>query len=259
MTRMPTNGQHLTGGSGGVLSSVYEFLTARESDTGPIADTARRVLSDWGNESPFLLVTAAESGDAEQVAVLLEDGVDVNLADGEGWTALIAAASEGHADIATALLAIPGIDVNACNHDQETALLRATAGGHVEIVGALLAVEGLDVNAATATGKSALIIAASTGDDALVELLLTEGVGLDVNARDNSGNTALIHAALEGHLPVVQALVTSDDLDMDVAVGGSTALMLAVRKMHSEIASALRIGKRERAVKTARQAALSSR
>ena len=49
-------------------------------------------------------VAAAEVGDVRKVRDLLRRGADINKPDGDGWTALIAAAAEGHLEVVKMLL-----------------------------------------------------------------------------------------------------------------------------------------------------------
>lgn len=223
--RMATDGRALSAGTS-VCSTLHGFLQARAASTSDaeLAEAARRALSTWGGvgdggspgsvvplEESFPLVAAAEAGDVDRVMQLLARGeVDVNLADAEGWTALIAASSEGHADVVTAILGADGdgtvgpVDVDACNLERETALMRAALIGDARIVHALLRAHA-DVNLQTRHGKSALIIAASTGRLEVVQLLLHAPL-LEITQCDADGKTALMHAVSEGHTSIASAL-----------------------------------------------------
>ena len=50
------------------------------------------------------LLDAAEKGDADTVRQLIHDGANVHAVDGDEWTALHWAATNGHQDTVTALL-----------------------------------------------------------------------------------------------------------------------------------------------------------
>lgn len=217
---MATDGRLIEAGIA-VRSDIQTFLQARaEGPDQTLADASRLVLAAWGmpssrcedqTQAAFPLIAAAEAGDVATVTELLAIGeIDVNLSDGEGWTALIAAASEGHADVVATILAADGdgtvgtVDVDAYNQDCETALMRAALNGSANIVSALLHARA-DVNCQTRHGKTALIIAASTGRLDIVNLLL--GVNhIEVNLSDSAGKTALMHAVSEGHTAVASAL-----------------------------------------------------
>jgi ankyrin repeat protein len=53
----------------------------------------------------------AADGDAQLVARLLDEGRDVNEADGSGCTALIYASQNGHVEVVRLLLAPQGVEV----------------------------------------------------------------------------------------------------------------------------------------------------
>ena len=175
----------------GVLSyeGVPVFLQAMfNSAAQEVADAARTAHDHWGKPDEGKLEAelrnAAEEGNTEAVrALLATPGVDVNAANGYGYTALVLAAGRGHAETVTALLAAPGLDVNAADGDGYTALMRAAARGHAGTVTALLAAPGLDVNAATGAGYTALVMAAARGHAETVTALLATP-GLDMNAAD---------------------------------------------------------------------------
>ena len=65
-----------------------------------------------GTRGPWLLVRAAEAGDAQLVARLLGEGRDVNEADGSGYTALFLASQNGHVEVVLLLLAHPAVEAN---------------------------------------------------------------------------------------------------------------------------------------------------
>ena len=79
------------------------------------------------------LIIAAIGGHTDRVKALLEQGVDVNAKDNDGYTALFFAALKGHTDTVKALLE-QGADVNAKTNDGLTALLAAKTMGHEEII-----------------------------------------------------------------------------------------------------------------------------
>ena len=81
----------------------------------------------------------------------------MNKADSDGWTPLIKASIDGHAEIARALLAA-GADVNAADNGGWTALMFASFWGHVEIVRDMLAA-GADKHAVGNGGETAHTLA----------------------------------------------------------------------------------------------------
>ncbi|MEW6731425.1 MAG: ankyrin repeat domain-containing protein [Acidobacteriota bacterium] len=79
------------------------------------------------------LVAAAASGDSATVKSLLAQGVDVNVKDKDGKTALMYAAEKGYSDIVKSLL-VQAVNVNAKDKDGKTALMYAADKGHTEVV-----------------------------------------------------------------------------------------------------------------------------
>ena len=72
-------------------------------------------------------------------ALLAAPGLEVNAAAGNGTTALMEAAREGHTETVTVLLASPGLDVHVLNSAGRTALTLADEQGHVAIASLLRA------------------------------------------------------------------------------------------------------------------------
>ena len=94
------------------------------------------------DEESFLW--ASETGNIEKVKELLALGVDVNIQDEEGLTALMNASSWGHEEIVKELIKAKA-DVNVQNLYGSTAFMNASYEGHTEIVRELIKV-GADVN-----------------------------------------------------------------------------------------------------------------
>lgn len=84
------------------------------------------------------LVYWASIGDVEQVQQALEQGVDVNMTDEEGYSALHAAAENNYLDVVK-LLVTHGADVNL--KGQYTALELAAMAANQEIIDYLKAIK----------------------------------------------------------------------------------------------------------------------
>ncbi len=153
------------------------------------------------------LMSAARQGDAEAVQAFLAGGADPSRAQGDGMTALHAAALEGHGDVVDALLAA-GAEVGATTRiGAYTPLHLASQGGHGAVVRRLLAA-GADATLATtnsATTPLHLAARAMGGEDA-VDALLEHGA--DPNAREgSSGQTPLMFAASANRAPAIEVLL----------------------------------------------------
>jgi ankyrin repeat protein len=77
----------------------------------------------------YQLLKSSQFGNLSDVESLLKKGLDVNYRDFYGWTAVMCAAREGHADIVDCLLQ-SGADVNVVNSDGHTAAMVARNAGH---------------------------------------------------------------------------------------------------------------------------------
>ena len=90
-----------------------------------------------------------------------------------GYTVLLHASEEGHAEVVAMLLAKQGVDVNQAADDGVTPLYIASQEGHSEVVSMLLAKQGVDVNQARNDGDTPLYVAIDNGYSEVVSMLLT--------------------------------------------------------------------------------------
>lgn len=122
----------------------------------------------------ILLVTACRMGDARLVLLLLSAGADVNAdCSFDSYTALHAAACEGHAECCRLLLE-HGANPNARNFVGMTPLYVAALEGAADCCQVLLE-HGADVNAKDDDGETALDLATENGDSACCRVLLAHG------------------------------------------------------------------------------------
>uniref|UniRef100_A0A8C9WVU1 Uncharacterized protein n=1 Tax=Sander lucioperca TaxID=283035 RepID=A0A8C9WVU1_SANLU len=165
----------------------------------------------WGKgRTP--LIAAAYMGHHEAVEILLDHNAEVNLADGDGRTALsvaalcvpTAAGVKGYGEVASLLLE-RGADPGHRDHDGMTPLLLAAYEGHDDVVELLLEA-GADVDETMdIEGRIPLILAAQEGHWSTVRLLLDRRSPIDHRAYD--GHSALSAALLEGHAEVAELLM----------------------------------------------------
>ncbi len=149
---------------------------------------------------------AAMKGDREAVRTLIQQGADVNAAQGDGMSALHWAADKGDAEM-TAMLVYAGANPGAVTRiGQYTPLHLASRAGSAPAVRALLAV-GAAVDAkTTVSGATPLHLAASSGDGAVITALLDAKA--DINARESEwGQTPLIFAASLNRVEAIKVLL----------------------------------------------------
>ena len=150
------------------------------------------------------LADAAMQGDLGQVRSLLAENADVNVAQGDGSTALHWAAYWDDSEMARVLLEA-GANVGATTRIGDfTPLLMAARSGSAAIIELLLD-RGADVDAPNAAGTTALMLAAAAGKPDAVKLLLDRGA--DVDARDTiNGQTAAMFAAATNSAGAIKLL-----------------------------------------------------
>lgn len=230
-----------------------------------------RFLSLMGNSfgcsaSGERLVSAARDGDLQEAKALLE--YNPRLARystfGVRNSPLHYSAAQGHHEIVSLLLE-SGVDINLRNFRGQTALMQACQYGHWEVVQILMLFKANIHKTDYLNGGTALHFAALNGHTRCIRLVLADyvpskpdfwtavrrsaqdsslsdsdedgGLSKIVNGRADGGITALHMAALNGHAESVQLLldlgasvtdVTMEDgTTIDLIGAGSTALHYA--------------------------------
>lgn len=153
-------------------------------------------------KTPEEWFTAAEQNNID-VMKSLKDTVDVNAQDDLGRTALMHASYlNPHDDALLLLLQIPGININLQNKVGNTALHSAAFNNRIRRVKFLLQRRDIDVNRKNRDGDTVLIFAATVGYTEIVQLLL-DVPNINLNARNNSDKTALMAAREENFEEIV--------------------------------------------------------
>jgi ankyrin repeat protein len=154
-------------------------------------------------ESP--VADAAMKGDAAAVRSLIQQGADVNAAQGDGMTALHWAATRGDTEIAEILIKASAALEPGTRIGEYTPLHIASREGKAAIVKLLLAA-GASANKATTTGVTALHLSAMAGDTESITALLDHGA--DVNVQEPAwGHTPLMLAAVQNRAPAASLLL----------------------------------------------------
>ena len=150
------------------------------------------------------LLDAVKNRDEDALRALLKQKIDVNVAEGDGATALHWAVHRDDLDAATLLISA-GARVNAANDYGVTPLSLACTNRNSAMVEKLLAA-GATPTATLSTGETVLMTCARTGHPDTVKALLARGA--NVNAKETrQGQTALMWAAAHGYAEVVRALI----------------------------------------------------
>ena len=83
------------------------------------------------------LIRAVKRGDVQEVERLIKAGVDLNIRDNGGWTALIGTSYYNHVEVVK-LLIEAGANLNIRDNGGKTALIWASYQNHIEVVKILL-------------------------------------------------------------------------------------------------------------------------
>jgi ankyrin repeat protein len=196
-----------------VLASFLVGCKARE----PKSRVAQEIAID-AKEKPLLfpsrtlkapIIAAALAGDLRQIRSLVESGVDVNLKDPDGLTALMAATMTRKIDVVEFLLKngahVKGVNflggtalIDLMNYgmysDRENSQTEAIKKWHP--IMKLMIENGADINEKNKLDESPLLIAVRYRDLESVRIFIKNGA--DVNAKDELGNTALHLTLYEG-------------------------------------------------------------
>ena len=154
--------------------------------------------------------------------------------------------------IVCVLLTVPAIAASACNADKDgfTALMLASTNGHAETVTALLACPTVaqSSGAADITGTTALMLASKNGHtETIVGLLACPPVVQSACAVNIDGFTALMLAAKFGQSEAVTALLACPTVVQSAGAvnkKGDTALGIAQRRKQDAIIALLSSFKR---------------
>uniref|UniRef100_UPI003AAB4460 KN motif and ankyrin repeat domain-containing protein 1a n=1 Tax=Centroberyx gerrardi TaxID=166262 RepID=UPI003AAB4460 len=163
----------------------------------------------------------------------------VNMADGNGNTALHYSVSHSNFHVVKKLLDADVCNVNQQNKAGYTPIMLAALAA-VEAPKDMRVVEELfskgDVNArASQAGQTGLMLAVSHGRMDMVRALLAQGA--DVNIQDDEGSTALMCASEHGHVEIVKLLLGQPGCDATLSDSDeSNALSIALEAGHKDIA-----------------------
>ncbi|XP_039322408.1 KN motif and ankyrin repeat domain-containing protein 3 [Saimiri boliviensis] len=226
--------------------AVLQRQLSRPRGVARDSGAVRLVAQEW------FRVSSQRRSQAEPVARMLE-GVRslgpellehvVNLADGNGNTALHYSVSHGNLVIASLLMDTGVCEVNRQNRAGYSPLMLAALTSVGREKEDMAVVERLfcmgNVNAkASQTGQTALMLAISHGRKDMVAALLA--CGADVNAQDADGATALMCASEYGRLDTVRLLLAQPGCDPAILDNeGTSALAIALEAEQDEVAALL--------------------
>lgn len=187
------------------------------------------------------LSAAAAAGDADQAALALRAGANLEARDNHQRTPLLLAAQEDHVDVARLLVAL-GADPDALDDRHDTPWLVTGVTGSVPMLEALLAANP-DLTIVNRYGGVSVIPASERGHVAYVRRVTRTDI--DVNHVNDLGWTALLEAVIlgDGTKPYQRIVETLLSAGADPRIpdnAGVTALEHAERAGQRAVASILR-------------------
>ncbi|XP_015242077.1 PREDICTED: protein phosphatase 1 regulatory subunit 16A [Cyprinodon variegatus] len=196
------------------------------------ADKKKKRTTKVTFPNSITLLEAAARNDVQEVRELLNSGVNPDLVNEDGLTALHQCCIDDFVEVVQCLLDA-GASVNACDSELWTPLHAAATCGHTGLV-QLLIQAGADLLAVNADGNMAYDLCEDEATLELLEMVMTEqGITqdridecrearertmlkdvqaliqdeADLNAQDNNGATLLHIASANGYMSVAELLV----------------------------------------------------
>ncbi|XP_072457031.1 KN motif and ankyrin repeat domain-containing protein 3 isoform X1 [Notamacropus eugenii] len=203
-----------------VQQEWFRVSSQKQSRPGPVA----ALLATLNAQSPTLLAHV------------------VNLADGNGNSALHYSVSHSNFDIVRLLLDTGVCEVDHQNRAGYTALMLAALASvdgedDMDVIRRLFSLGNVNAKASQA-GQTALMLAVSHGRQDMVAALLA--CGADVNLQDEEGSTALMCASEHGRVEMVKLLLAQPTCDQAVLDNeGTSALAIALEAGQEEVAALL--------------------
>jgi len=223
-----------------VLSQAYDRLHPKDESANPWADEdldkQGEFLRRGYNNTPEGFLKAVENNDQWVVSEFLSRGVDLNVADERGWTALTISSFNGNEAFAKQLIQ-SGANVNITDTAGYTPMHWAAFNGFASIVHLLIA-KHASVNARSRHGWTPLLQAATRGHRAVCSALIAAKA--DVDLPSNDGWTPLHKACANGHVDVVRLLLSANANRYAKYQDGTTPLQLAEKNKHEKIVALLK-------------------
>ena len=182
---------------------------------------------------------ACRSGSLEVVKMLHKQGAGVCVTCNFGYSCLIFAAYHGHTETVRYLVGLKDVDVNHTAKNGWSALVCAVRQKHADVVQVLIDA-GADIEARDEDLCTPLMSSCGKGELPIVKMLLKAGA--EVRATDKVGRTCLIMAAGFGHTETVRYLVGLPDMDVVMSIKdeeGYTAVLVAAELDSADVMKVL--------------------
>lgn len=215
---------------------IYALAVANGDCWGNELEKPQSGVENQRNADKFFKSLA--DGNAKEVIMLLDAGIDLEQRDQRGWTPVMIAAFEGTEEMAL-LLIHHGANVFAKDKKGYAPIHFAAYRNFTEVVAQLLKMN-IDPNSQSDAGTTPLLQAAARGNTAVVEQLLKADAS--PNLANNEGWTPLHKAVANRHQAVVAALMKFKADPNAPHASGATPLAIAIDKGFKEILALLQQG-----------------
>jgi ankyrin repeat protein len=190
---------------------------------------------NFGTSESHSVFSCCSNNQPEILEYLLSRGVNSEVKDKTGSTALIVACKTGKHAIVRVILAHKAKTNSRTNEGQEL-LSSALRGLDFPVADALID-GGVDVDAVDKKGHSHLYRACRMGQDDLVLFLIQKGA--NINLKTFKKKTPLFVAAKKGHLKVVNILLSSGATKEDKCHNGATPFLAACERGKDRVVDVL--------------------
>lgn len=167
--------------------------------------------SSFSSDKENSFINAAKNGDYETISLLIKDGIDVDVTDWAGWTALNWSSLMLH-NANIKILLDSGADIEHLGKGGKNSgrplMMAAKKFDGLETV-KLLVTSGAQVNGRDQYGRTPLIMAARYGRLKTVLYLLKNGADPNSTSILDKWKSPIISAKIRGHKEVLEALLKS--------------------------------------------------
>jgi ankyrin repeat protein len=217
--------------------NIRFLQAAYDGDYSTVVDCIKKGVNvnveNWDGSTALMYATG--NANKQMVKLLLEKGANPNAIPSNGFTALITASRYGFTDIAEMLLADTA-KTDLTDTNKATALHYASLYNNDTIVFMLLR-SGADPNLLTHDKTSPLSMAAINGSFEATYLLIEAGANL--NTQDKQGFTPLMLASQNGAYDLVELLIKNGAEVNAKNFSGFSALSLAIINRQADIVNFL--------------------
>jgi ankyrin repeat protein len=214
-------------------------VAVRAGHTGTVQLLYRHGANIYHLTQPYgytLLHAAAENDDELMVALLVNYGMDPNIASGHDPETPLHRAADNNSVCAARVLLDYGADMHTPQRDSD-AMRTAAKKGYEEFV-RLLVEYGFDLSAPTLSEDTPLLAATDSGSTSLIEYMIANGANIS-EVEDGRMISPIHRAAANGHIGIVKLLLDLGADPFQEGIGHSTALEAAISENHEDIVDLL--------------------